>query len=733
MELREFAEQVLFATRLEDKLQPPPGPLTDLQPGPARDTPPVPGRPEHLQFKGLNDRTNEFPGLQHLDRPLERGRLLHFFANHELLATELMALVLLRFPEAPAAFRRGVVQTLKDEQDHTRLYLERMRQCGVAFGELPVSGYFWRAVSPMANPIDYVAGLSLTFEQANLDFCRQFAAGFSAVGDADTSRLLERIYRDEIAHVAYGLKWFRHWKDARFSDWEAYCRQLKFPLSPQRAKGVVLNVEGRQAAGLDDTFIAELNVYSQSKGRTPGVYWFNPLSEARLSRGPGFTPVRHQAALARDLANLPQFLCRQDDVVLVPHRPSVAFLSHLKNVGFSLPEFIEIEGAQRNQRLAELAERRLGHLRPWTWGDDAVDLFSPLFPAVTGATSSPERCFHLGIAEIFSKAWSADQWRRFLSKEGPPIPGAGLEGAQGDWLSGPDEVGVAARNLDEVLAVVDRIRARGHHRVVVKEAFGLAGQHAIRLWEPQILDHQLAWIRAATATGHPVVVEPWLERVLDFSVQFEMTDTQLQLRGYTGLINDARGQFLANWAAPDFGKRPPGPVFQFLKEPKDVGWRVVRLYESIREFLEPQLRERGYHGPLGIDAFIYRTPEGGHRLKPIVEINPRYTMGRLTLELMKHVCPGSTGAFQILSLRTIQGMGWRDFGIFAEEWERRHPTRTEGEPVARVREGGVCLNDPSQAQACLAVWHVADRWEALPWLGIPTLTLALSRGERESD
>ena len=81
-----------------------------------------------------------------------------------------------------------------------------------------------------------------------LDFARQFARGFSAAGDADTARLLDRIYQDEIAHVAYGLKWFRRWKDPRLTDWDAYCQQLRFPLSPRRARGFTLNVAGRRAA-----------------------------------------------------------------------------------------------------------------------------------------------------------------------------------------------------------------------------------------------------------------------------------------------------------------------------------------------------------------------------------------------------------------------------------------------------------------------------------------------------
>src|SRR6266581_9091867 len=254
MELRDFAESILFGNTLEEKLSVP-GAITDDRPGIPRTAPEAPGRPTELRFKMRGQGKGEFPGLHRLDDPRERGRLLHFFANHELLATELMALVLLRFPEAPAAFRRGVLRTLKDEQDHTRLYLQRMRECGLQFGDLPVSGYFWRTVSTMENPMDYVASLSLTFEQANLDFCRHFARGFQAVGDEATAGLLDRIYRDEIGHVAYGLKWFRRWKNPDQSDWEAFCRQLKFPLSPQRAKGFSLNIEGRRAAGLDPAFI----------------------------------------------------------------------------------------------------------------------------------------------------------------------------------------------------------------------------------------------------------------------------------------------------------------------------------------------------------------------------------------------------------------------------------------------------------------------------------------------
>src|SRR5579872_432591 len=158
MELRDFAERVLFATTLEEKLQSP-ADVTDDSPGLPLITPSAPGRPAELRFKAQGSGKADFPGVHRLEREEERGRLLHFFANHELLATELMALALLRFPDAPAAFRRGLYQTLKDEQAHTRLYIERMRECGIHFGELAVSGYFWRVVSNMESPLDYVTRL----------------------------------------------------------------------------------------------------------------------------------------------------------------------------------------------------------------------------------------------------------------------------------------------------------------------------------------------------------------------------------------------------------------------------------------------------------------------------------------------------------------------------------------------------------------------------------------------
>ena len=706
MELRDYAERILFATSLEEKLQRT-ADVTDERPGPALITPTAPGRPKELQFKATGEARDSFPGTKNLEQASERGKLLHFFANHELLATELMALVLLRFPEAPAAFRKGVFQTLKDEQEHTQLYLDRMKDCGIHFGELPVSGYFWRSVSVMENPMDYVSSLCLTFEQANLDFARHFAQGFATVGDAATVKLLEKIYRDEIGHVAYGLKWFRRWKNPSESDWEAFCRQLKFPLSPQRAKGFSLNVAGRRAAGLDPDFIAQLDVFSQSKGRTPNVFIFNPFAEARIAHGKSFNPTQHQAQLARDLANLPQFLCRQDDIVLVNEKPSVEFLSGIKQAGFALPEFVELKNH------AALAERKLGRLRPWAWGPDSVEWLEPIFANLTGEQRTAGGSFNPEIAQLYSKAWSAELLKKIVHNRGgddADIASAGdgvFTAATADtWLCTAHEVGLAVNSLAEALEVIAQIRQRGHHKIVIKESLGLAGSNAMRLFEPEILETHQRWITNAVANGGQLVVEPWLERELDFSVQLEMSDEGLKLCGYTGLTNDARGQFQANVALPGHQKKIPANLIALFPEPPDIAQWLHALFADIFDLLEAELRRVNFSGPLGIDAFAYRDAAEKIRLKPIVEINPRYTMGRVTVELMKHVAPGSRGVFELLGLKQIRAAGFENFPEFACAVEKKFPVQLKGEPSPRISEGTLYLNDPAHAQVCLAVFQV---------------------------
>lgn len=421
-----------------------------------------------------------------------------------------------------------------------------------------------------------------------------------------------------------------------------------------------------------------------------------------MAHGKAFSPVKHQAMLAEDLANLPQFLCDSGDLVLTRKPPSTEFLQGVQEAGFPLPEFIELGGWRINPA-DSVWQRNLGALRPWAWGPDSVELLQPLFGCLTREARSADRSFHAGIARLYSKAWSAEFLRKVLAH----FNGEEAVFPADAWLCPEEEAGVAVGTLDGALDAIDRIRRRGHRQVVVKEAHGVAGHNALRLWELEMLPSHRQWLARALRSGRRVVVEPWLERELDFSVQLEMGPRGIELCGYTGLVNDRKGQFLANWAEPGYDRWLPARVATSFRAPAEVPVRLLRIYGEIFSLLEAELERIGFAGPVSIDALVYRSSQGDVRLKPVVEINPRYTMGRLTVELMKHACPGSSGLFRLVSRRQAQAEGFADLAAYAHSLTERRPLRLEGKSAPKIRHGALCLNDPAQAQVCLATFQVA--------------------------
>ena len=89
MNLTEFAERIVFGKTLEDKLAAP-GRLTrdeGVQKRPNVRSLVSPGRPVGLQMRHDLIGTSSPPSDDQLENERARGQLLHFLANHELLAT----------------------------------------------------------------------------------------------------------------------------------------------------------------------------------------------------------------------------------------------------------------------------------------------------------------------------------------------------------------------------------------------------------------------------------------------------------------------------------------------------------------------------------------------------------------------------------------------------------------------------------------------------------------------
>jgi uncharacterized ferritin-like protein (DUF455 family) len=209
------------------------------------DRPARPDRPQLLAPK-------EMPKRKAGGNAAKRVALLHALAHIELNAIDLAWDLIARFgrDDMPRAFFDDWVKVADEEALHFELLSARLQELGAAYGDFPAHDGLWEAATVTAQ--DLLARLAivpLVLEARGLDVTPATVADMNRAGDAATAALLERIYQDEIGHVAAGMRWFEHFARAAGHDpqshWQAMLKQhFRGTLKPP------FNDTARAAAGM---------------------------------------------------------------------------------------------------------------------------------------------------------------------------------------------------------------------------------------------------------------------------------------------------------------------------------------------------------------------------------------------------------------------------------------------------------------------------------------------------
>jgi uncharacterized ferritin-like protein (DUF455 family) len=268
MHYKDWAQKLLMGGELEDKLTLEKNLVINSSDIFSNfEMPNNPGRNGRLQF---DNKQIKFPKRGSFHQDDRRALALHFFANHEMLAIEMMAAALLRYPDVTdedMQVKKGIIKTIADEQKHLKLYLKKMNELGVELGDFPLNDFFWRQVHQLKTPANFYALLALTFESANLDFAVYYEMCFNEVEDFDSAKIMKIVFEDEISHVALGTKWLNQWRGEK-KLWDYFYENLPFPITPARSKGMNFNREARARAGLTEEFINILEQYRDPFGIT---------------------------------------------------------------------------------------------------------------------------------------------------------------------------------------------------------------------------------------------------------------------------------------------------------------------------------------------------------------------------------------------------------------------------------------------------------------------------------
>lgn len=115
-----------------------------------------------------------------------------------------------------------------------------------------------------------------------------------------------------------------------------------------------------------------------------------------------------------------------------------------------------------------------------------------------------------------------------------------------------------------------------------------------------------------------VILEPWVERISDFSSQWYISkEGNIELLGLTKCLNTEAGVYLGTETGEGVFEGLLSFVDEHVKYCKDYLKEIVKM---------------GFFGNLGVDSMIYKQAKTGKlALQPIVEVNARMTMSAAIL------------------------------------------------------------------------------------------------------
>ncbi|MFT5304172.1 MAG: hypothetical protein ACI814_004997, partial [Mariniblastus sp.] len=426
------------------------------------------------------------------------------------------------------------------------------------------------------------------------------------------------------------------------------------------------NREGRVLAGLTDDFIDSIEVFRQSGARPPTVRWFDPGAESELA-GEGDSHLLDQLGKDLELVMVP--VARQDDIVLVRKIPSRDLRKQFIDVGFDLPEFVALDSTDT------LTHRRLREFAPWAWTPNNHRVAEPLVQSVL----RPPPEWSNDQTELFRKSWSANCLGRWLSQDDQ---NQFKESPTPDWFSKSDCVAIEIFEQADVQEALDEIRSRGFEQAVFKLDLGASGRGQRRLVTGRKLDESdEAWLRSVFKVSRNVasapaedsvqravaVLEPELERLVDLSFLWDVRFENSKFAATTEVCDQAPGDLekgltkclgwtrsLVNTGRKYVGTRLSKPFFDCIPEVKqfllaDRGEKLAAIINWLEPRLAAELSSRSFAGCFGVDTFLYRGTGGELLVKPVVEFNPRMTMGHVALAMRKKVAPGVVAEFRVLT------------------------------------------------------------------------------------
>jgi hypothetical protein len=349
------------------------------------------------------------------------------------------------------------------------------------------------------------------------------------------------------------------------------------------------------------------------------LYFFNPTCEMAVANGEvSYMPPNHLKRFEEDLETVPLYFTSPKDMVLVRNAVSDMFLDHLHKCGFPMPSFVRLGDEIASESIS------LQSINPWGWS-----------PAVHRILAHHKLLVDPAWMKYPMSQWNSDQ-KLLLSrvtgyKLAEMLVNIGLGKESG--LEIP-ELPLKLNSMEEIAGLSSRLTPP----VMLKAPWSASGRGLFKIRDENEHPELSSWVKGKMKQQGFLYAEPFLSKVQDLSFHFFISGTEIRFIGITFFRTDSSGQFTGCYT---YQPVIDGSISSIPEE----------LLICARDLLVSAMKKlelpKYYNGPVGIDAMLFINAHGQLKLHPCIEVNLRYTMGLLNLNLVQKLHPQSRGFWQI--------------------------------------------------------------------------------------
>lgn len=350
------------------------------------------------------------------------------------------------------------------------------------------------------------------------------------------------------------------------------------------------------------------------------VYYFNPTCELAVANGSfSYMPPLLLQEMESDLSILPFAFGTEKDFILTENPPSEIFLNSLKNAGLNLPRFCSLD------ELESMPEGTFDTIVPWGWSPAAHFKLKNLKQKCSEKfKTSPVFNWKTEHRLLYERSTSLNFLHEILNNNPP------------DWLIDQAMCGEKVESCDEIDTMLSK-----HSSVVLKAPLSSSGRGIQIIRKSKLNASNKQWISGILKHQNYLIAEPYLEKLIDLSFQFQVKDhSKVDYLGYSIFDTSSNGQYKGTFIHPDLRVLLPDENFTQLREMIDATAGILK------EALLKSEYAKYYSGYLGVDALIFRN-QNRLMMQPCIEVNCRMNMGVLCLQLENKIDKDTSGKFEL--------------------------------------------------------------------------------------